>query len=73
VETSLLHQLWHIINETQTKIVLELDDLNLVKYISIELEKKRILSFEEHHLVRCYLSTKMPLIRDLANARLWTF
>jgi hypothetical protein len=73
VETSLLHQLWHIINETQTQIVLELDDLNLVKYISIELGKKRILSFEEDNLVRCYIAAKIPLIRDLANARLWNF
>jgi hypothetical protein len=73
VETSLLHQLWHVINEIQTQIVLELDDLNLVKYISIELGKKRILSFEEDSLVRCYITAKMPLIRDLANARLWNF
>jgi hypothetical protein len=73
VETSLLHQLWHIINETQTQIVLELDDLNLVQYFLLALTKKRMLSLEESDLVHNYLQEKLPLIRDLANARLWRF
>jgi hypothetical protein len=73
METSLLHQLWHVINHTHTQIMLEFDDSNLVKYILMELGKKRILSVEENTLVSIYLYSKIPLIRDLANARLWRF
>jgi hypothetical protein len=47
--------------------------LNLVQYFLLALTKKRMLSLEESDLVHNYLQEKLPLIRDLANARLWRF
>jgi hypothetical protein len=73
VQTLLLQQLWRIVNETQTQIVFELSDGDLVEQLLIQLARKRPLSPEENELVRAYLYSKTTLIRDLAHARLWRY
>jgi hypothetical protein len=73
VQAILLHQLWHIINEVQTQTVFELSDRDLVEQLVSLVDRKQPLSIEENNLVRAYLDTKLPLIRDLADARLWNF
>lgn len=73
MQTLLLQQLWRIVNETQTQIVFELSDGDLVEQLLAQLARKRPLSPEEDELVRAYLQSKTTLIRDLAHARLWRF
>lgn len=73
MQTLLLQQLWRIVNETQTQIVFELSDGDLVEQLLIQLARKRPLSPEEDELVRAYLYSKTTLIRDLAHARLWRY
>jgi muconolactone delta-isomerase len=73
VQTLLLRQLWRIVNETQTQIVFELSDGDLVEQLLMQLARKRPLSPEEDELVRAYLYSKTTLIRDLAHARLWRY
>jgi muconolactone delta-isomerase len=73
VQTLLLQQLWRIVNETQTQIVFELNDGDLVEQLITQLARKRPLSPEENELVRAYLYSKTTLIRDLAHARLWRY
>ena len=73
MQTLLLQQLWRIVNETQTQIVFELSDGDLVEQLLAQLARKRPLSPEEDELVRAYLHSKTTLIRDLAHARLWRF
>lgn len=73
MQTLLLRQLWRIVNETQTQIVFELSDGDLVEQLLMQLARKRPLSPEEDELVRAYLYSKTTLIRDLAHARLWRY
>ncbi|MCU0534914.1 MAG: hypothetical protein MUD14_13565 [Hydrococcus sp. Prado102] len=73
MQTLLLQQLWRIVNETQTQIVFELNDGDLVEQLITQLARKRPLSPEENELVRAYLYSKTTLIRDLAHARLWRY
>ena len=69
----LLRQIWYIINETQTQILLELSSNELVDQLLLKLEQQRPLSPEENNHVRNYLSSKTSLIRDLAYARMWRY
>lgn len=66
-KTSLLRQLWQIIRQTQTQTVFELKDQDLIEQFCLQLARQQPLSPQENLLVRNYLSSKIPLIRDLAD------
>lgn len=67
----LINQLWHIIEETPTQILLSLDVRDLIEQMLSRLQTTNPLSAEENYLIRDYLQTKTPLIRDLAYERSW--
>lgn len=67
----LINQLWHIIEETPTQILLSLDVRDLIEQMLSRLQTTNSLSPEENYLIRDYLQTKTPLIRDLAYERSW--
>jgi len=69
MNTSLLHQLWLLIEETQTSLLLRLNDTELVKHLVKQLNKKAILSQEQMDNMSDYISSKTTLIRDLAQIR----
>ena len=66
-----LRQIWSIIELTQTRILLELSDSELVRQIQEQLEARILLSAPESHAAHCYIQSKTPLIRDLAESRLF--
>ena len=68
-EPSTLRQLWSVIEETQTGVILKLSDTELVKQLLAQLNKKQALSSEETNTLSAYLYSRTPLIRDLATAR----
>lgn len=70
MKPTLLRQLWHIIDETPTHILLNLDVRDLVEQMLIRLDTINPLSPEEYSFIRHYLQSKTPLIRDLAYERL---
>lgn len=69
MEPSLLRQLWQIINETPTQILLTPDVAGLVEQMLLNLAQIKPLSPEENHVVRNYLYSKTSLIQDLACTR----
>ena len=71
MQPSLLHRIWCIVNETQTQILLDMSNKDLVEQLLFKLERQRPLSDEENNLVRNYLCSKTALIRDVANSRIW--
>lgn len=65
-----LRQLWSVVEETQTTTLLKFSDADLVQQLLKQLEYKKILSSEETSSISAYISSRIPLIRDLAHARL---
>jgi hypothetical protein len=69
MNTSLLHKLWLLVEETQTSLLLQLNDSELVKHLLKQLNTKALLSQEQMDKMSDYISSKTTLIRDLAQAR----
>lgn len=69
MNSSILRHLWSVVEETQSNVLLRLNDTELVKQLLSQLASKKILSSEEIDSVSLYLYSKTSLIRDLAQAR----
>lgn len=69
MNSSILRHLWSVVEETQSNVLLRLNDTELVKQLLSQLASKKILSSEEIDTVSLYLYSKTSLIRDLAQAR----
>ncbi|NET35594.1 MAG: hypothetical protein F6K19_26815 [Cyanothece sp. SIO1E1] len=70
MKTSTLRQLWVVIHEMPTGLLLLLSDIELIQRLLHTLSHSHTLTFEEKNAVRAYLYNKLPLIRDLAESRL---
>ncbi|MEM7591524.1 MAG: hypothetical protein AAF383_08385 [Cyanobacteria bacterium P01_A01_bin.83] len=70
LNASKLRQIWQIIEQTQARILLELEDLELILQLQKQLETQIFLSVSELCDVRIYIRSRIPLIRDLAEVRL---
>ena len=67
---STLRQIWLIIERTQTSILLELSDSELVGQLQVQLEAQRLIPDGELKAAHTYIQARIPLIRDLAESRL---
>ncbi len=65
-----LRQVWNVIEETQTSVLLELGDAELTQELLRQLESKGLLLNEDVNTMSTYLRSRLTLIRDLAQARL---
>ncbi|HEY9909317.1 MAG TPA: hypothetical protein V6D18_17140 [Thermosynechococcaceae cyanobacterium] len=70
MSVTLLRQVWGIVEETQAKVLLKLDDTDLVEQLLSQLSSRSTLSTEEVTHVQTYIDSRISLIRDLAQARL---
>jgi hypothetical protein len=70
MHSSTLRLLWSAIEETQGSTLISLSDTHLTHYLLERLQSKIFLSSEECNDIKCYLSTKTVLIRDLVDSRL---
>ena len=70
MDSSMLRQLWLVIEETQSNNLLRLDDDALVQQLLDRLDDRKPLTREESRSISNYLQSRTPLIRDLATARL---
>ena len=65
---SLLRQVWNVIEQTNLYELLSLNDTEVIQRLLRQLETKNRLSQEETLLVKVYLNSKLPLIKDLAES-----
>lgn len=65
-----MRHVWSVIEETETKTLLNLDDADLLKQLLKQLEHKNLLSGEQISAMSTYISSRVPLIRDLAQSRM---
>ncbi len=70
MKASTLRLLWAVVEETQTNILIQFNDKELIQQLLRQLKNKTWLSSEEMNTISTYLSSRVPLIRDLALARL---
>ena len=70
VAASTLRQIWSVIEETHASLVLKLSNAELLQQLLIQLADKKQLNVEEICDVRAYIYSRIPLIRDGAQARL---
>ncbi|BAZ13039.1 hypothetical protein NIES4071_48730 [Calothrix sp. NIES-4071] len=69
INSSLLRQLWSVVEETQTNILLSFSDTELVQQLVKQLQFRGILSTEELAALSIYIDSRLVLIRDLALSR----
>lgn len=65
-----LRQIWSVIEETHASLLLKLSDADLLQHLLIQLVDKKQLNVEEVCDVRAYIYSRIPLIREGAQARL---
>lgn len=70
ITSSTLRQIWSVIEETHASLLLKLNDADLLQQLLIQLAEKTQLNVEEVCDVRAYICSRIPLIRDGAQARL---
>jgi hypothetical protein len=66
----MLRQLWSLIETTQANLLLALDDATLAQWLTKQFKQDRALNRDELDCLNDYISTKAPLIRDLAQQRI---
>ena len=69
---ALLHQTWKLIERTHTSELLEANDGELVERLLHKLDVQQPLEQKERANLTDYLASKTTLIRDLAEARLFS-
>lgn len=65
----MLRQLWMVVDEAQSSILLSLDDHSLTKWLIGQFHQGRSLNPSESDLLSEYIRTRIPLIRDMAQGR----
>ena len=66
---NMLRQIWSLIEDTQSNILLKLDDASLVQWLLKQLKNQGSLSNNDTDVLSDYLHSKLTLIRDLAQER----
>ena len=63
----LLRQLWALIEGSQTQRLQSLDDNSLVHWLIEQISGERYLNPTETDSLNCYIRSRIPLIRDIAQ------
>ncbi|MGL5804129.1 MAG: hypothetical protein ACRC2R_23965 [Xenococcaceae cyanobacterium] len=70
MNSSILRELWTLIEDIQPHVLIQLNEQELIEKIIKQLENKKSLDRSENDRVSNYISSKICLIRDLAESRL---
>ncbi|MEM9214607.1 MAG: hypothetical protein AAGD25_09695 [Cyanobacteria bacterium P01_F01_bin.150] len=65
----MIRQIWELIEETQSSMLLNLDDNSLVTWIVSEVDSTHPLNHQETDTYSHYVRSRLPLIRDVVDAR----
>ncbi|AHJ30283.1 hypothetical protein PN465_21165 [Nodularia spumigena CS-584] len=65
----ILRQLWSVVENSQTKILLQMDDASLVQWLVKQTTKQALLDPNETDYLSDYVQSRLTLIRDLAYER----
>ncbi len=62
----ILRQLWSIVENSQTKILLQMDDDSLVQWLAQQTTTQALLEPNETVYLMDYIQSRLTLIRDMA-------
>lgn len=65
----IMRQLWSVVETTQAKTLLQLDDANLVQWLVKQIKVQECLDCQETDTLDEYVKSRLSLIRDLAYER----
>lgn len=63
----LMRQLWSLVDASQHHWLLSLDDNSLVRWLVDQISGEHVLNPTEADNLNCYIRTRLPLIRDMAQ------
>lgn len=69
MNSNLLRQVWDVIETTQTDILTQLNDKQLVQALVTNLKDRNLLPTDEEANARAYIHSRLLLIRELAQSR----
>ncbi|WP_299485513.1 hypothetical protein [Acaryochloris sp. IP29b_bin.137] len=64
-----LRQVWEVIETTQTDVLTQLNDKQLVQVLLTNLKERNLLPTSEEANTKAYLQSRLLLIRELAQSR----
>ena len=64
-----MRQVWSVVETTQTKTLLQMDDASLVKLLVRQTKNQASLDCHEADYLGDYIQSRLPLIRDIAHER----
>ncbi len=67
---NIMRQLWSIVETTQTKMLLQMDDASLVQWLEKQTQIQASLDNYDADFLRDYIRSRLPLIRELAYERM---
>ena len=67
---SILRYVWSVIEETHASLLLKFSDVELLEHLLVQLADSKQLNVQELCNVRVYICSRIPLIREDAQARL---
>lgn len=69
MDARLLHQVWDVIETTQTDFLTQMDDPQLIQFLVAHLQDRNFLKPEDKANAKAYIYSRLLLIRELAQAR----
>lgn len=73
MDPTFLRQFWTLVEDAQATMLLQLDDVSLSAWLMGQVERELRLDYGDVDTASHYIQSKIPLIRDLAQARLGGF
>ncbi|MBE9050486.1 hypothetical protein IQ243_08695 [Nostocales cyanobacterium LEGE 11386] len=65
----ILRQLWSVVENSQTKTLLQMDDASLVQWLVKQTTTQALLDPKETDFLSDYIQSRLSLIRDIAYER----
>ncbi|MEM7716836.1 MAG: hypothetical protein AAF349_25330 [Cyanobacteria bacterium P01_A01_bin.68] len=65
----IMRQVWSVVEKTQTKTLLQMDDASLVQLLVKQTKNQASLDCHEADYIGDYIQSRLPLIRDIAHER----
>ena len=67
--TSLIRHIWEIIEQTQSHLLLSLNDQEMIRQLLSQVQHQQSMNGQEIQGLRNYLIARTSLIRDIASDR----
>ena len=73
MDPTFLRKFWSLVEDAQATLLLQLDDVSLSSWLLSQIEQEMELEDIQQHSASHYVQSRLPLVRDLAQARLGGF